>query len=502
MYSCGGLRRPRGDPRAGAADEARADLRRARARPRRPPARDRHRLGRARGPRRRDPGLPGDDDDDLARAARARRRARPRAGARRPGRGAADATIATSAGTYDKLVSIEMIEAVGWQYFRALLRQVRASSPGPSGAMFLQAIVIGDEPTSREGLAQLLQQAHLPRRLPALAGADHAAGRRQRDARRPLPRTSPTATPARWRSGASASTTPGRASAPRGYDERFSRLWNFYLALSEGGFRERRIRDLQMVLAKPGWSATEAMAIAYARSGSGDPLVLIHGLGGSRRIWEPVVDRLAAERDVIAVDLPGFGESAELAPDDGPPTPASLAATVADLCAELGIERPHVAGNSLGGWVALELAKAGSGALGLRDLPGRPLAAAAGAAAGRHPRRGRCGCGRCCRWRSPRRGSRAAAPAHHRRQARAAQPRRGEGADLRLARRPRLRRREPRDALARVRATPSWSRSRRRSPGAPRTGSSRRRGPSGCRPARATSSSRASGTRRPGTTRR
>ena len=34
------------------------------------------------------------------------------------------------------------------------------------------------------------------------------------------------------------------------------------------------------------------MAIAYARSGSGDPLILIHGLGGSRRIWEPVVDRL------------------------------------------------------------------------------------------------------------------------------------------------------------------------------------------------------------------
>ena len=69
----GRLRRPGRDPRAGAADEARADLRRARARPRRPPARDRHRLGRARGPRRRDPRLPGDDDDDLARAARLRR---------------------------------------------------------------------------------------------------------------------------------------------------------------------------------------------------------------------------------------------------------------------------------------------------------------------------------------------------------------------------------------------------------------------------------------------
>ena len=40
---------------------------------------------------------------------------------------------------------------------------------------------------------------------------------------------------------------------PLGYDERFARLWNFYLASSEAGFRERRIGDLQLVLAKPGW---------------------------------------------------------------------------------------------------------------------------------------------------------------------------------------------------------------------------------------------------------
>jgi len=103
------------------------------------------------------------------------------------------------------------------------------------------------------------------------------------------------------------------------------------------------------------------MAIAYTRAGSGDALVLIHGLGGSRRIWEPVVDRLAAERDVIAVDLPGFGESEPL-PADRPATAANLGATVAHLCAELGIERPHLAGNSLGAWSALELAKAGSAA--------------------------------------------------------------------------------------------------------------------------------------------
>jgi pimeloyl-ACP methyl ester carboxylesterase len=103
------------------------------------------------------------------------------------------------------------------------------------------------------------------------------------------------------------------------------------------------------------------MAIAYSRSGSGEPLVLIHGLGGSRRIWAPVIDRLAAERDVIAVDMPGFGESPEL-PAGTAPTAANLGAAIAHACAALGIERPHMAGNSLGAWAALELAKVGRAA--------------------------------------------------------------------------------------------------------------------------------------------
>ncbi len=101
------------------------------------------------------------------------------------------------------------------------------------------------------------------------------------------------------------------------------------------------------------------MAIAHSRAGSGEPLVLIHGLGGSRRIWEPVVDRLAADRDVIAVDLPGFGESPEL-PADLAPTAANLGTAIGELCAELGLARPHLAGNSLGAWAALELAKTGT----------------------------------------------------------------------------------------------------------------------------------------------
>jgi pimeloyl-ACP methyl ester carboxylesterase len=103
------------------------------------------------------------------------------------------------------------------------------------------------------------------------------------------------------------------------------------------------------------------VAIAHSRAGAGEPLVLIHGLGGSRRIWDPLLDRLTAERDVVAVDLPGFGESAPL-PDGVAPTAANLGLAVAELCADLGLRRPHLAGNSLGAWAALELAKSGAAA--------------------------------------------------------------------------------------------------------------------------------------------
>jgi pimeloyl-ACP methyl ester carboxylesterase len=96
----------------------------------------------------------------------------------------------------------------------------------------------------------------------------------------------------------------------------------------------------------------------HVRRGSGEPLLLIHPLGGELVVWEPVLDRLARERDVIALDLPGFGESPALA-DGAEPTPRALAGAVASLLDELGLGRAHVAGNSLGGWVALELAKAG-----------------------------------------------------------------------------------------------------------------------------------------------
>jgi pimeloyl-ACP methyl ester carboxylesterase len=97
----------------------------------------------------------------------------------------------------------------------------------------------------------------------------------------------------------------------------------------------------------------------YVRRGSGPALLLIHGLGGNLGIWNPVMDRLATERDVIAADLPGFGGSPMLDGATGQ-APGKMAVALAELCGELGVGRPHAAGNSLGAWVALEMAKQGS----------------------------------------------------------------------------------------------------------------------------------------------
>jgi pimeloyl-ACP methyl ester carboxylesterase len=90
---------------------------------------------------------------------------------------------------------------------------------------------------------------------------------------------------------------------------------------------------------------------------SGEPLVLLHGLGGSRAVWQPVIGLLDERRDPVALDLPGFGGAPRL-PNAVEPTAANLAAAIHRCCLELGLERPHVAGNSLGGWVALEMGRA------------------------------------------------------------------------------------------------------------------------------------------------
>jgi pimeloyl-ACP methyl ester carboxylesterase len=99
------------------------------------------------------------------------------------------------------------------------------------------------------------------------------------------------------------------------------------------------------------------MSLAYVRRGSGPPLVLIHGIGSQWQMWQPVLDRVSSEREVVALDLPGFGDSAPL---PGRPTVEALADAVGEFLDGIGLAGAHVAGNSLGGGVALAMARAGT----------------------------------------------------------------------------------------------------------------------------------------------
>jgi len=93
--------------------------------------------------------------------------------------------------------------------------------------------------------------------------------------------------------------------------------------------------------------------LAHDRFGAGEPLVLLHGLGSRREVWAPTVPALAAAYEVIAVDLPGFGESPRLHPGGV----HDLTEAVVEFCAQF--DRPHLAGNSMGGGIALELGRRG-----------------------------------------------------------------------------------------------------------------------------------------------
>jgi pimeloyl-ACP methyl ester carboxylesterase len=103
-------------------------------------------------------------------------------------------------------------------------------------------------------------------------------------------------------------------------------------------------------------TGSTAPGLHVHRVGAGEPLVLLHGLGESHIGWRPVIDALAREYDVLAIDLPGFGRSPAL-PTDVSPTAANLAAAIVHTLEELGIKDYHVAGYSLGARVAIQLAE-------------------------------------------------------------------------------------------------------------------------------------------------
>lgn len=96
--------------------------------------------------------------------------------------------------------------------------------------------------------------------------------------------------------------------------------------------------------------------LSLTRSGSGEPLLLLHGMGSSRRDFTAVLPELSAHFDLLNLDLPGVGESPHL--EQRPTVSALTDAVERSLDAE-GVGRVHVLGNSLGARIALELAVRG-----------------------------------------------------------------------------------------------------------------------------------------------
>ncbi|MFC9838981.1 alpha/beta fold hydrolase [Rhodococcus sp. NPDC127530] len=101
------------------------------------------------------------------------------------------------------------------------------------------------------------------------------------------------------------------------------------------------------------------MDLPHDIAGSGPTLVLVHGVVHRRQAWNALLDQLTPCRRVVTVDLPGHGESAAL--DDGPDMMDQLLEELSGFVRSVTPpgERPHVAGNSLGGWLSLALAARG-----------------------------------------------------------------------------------------------------------------------------------------------
>jgi len=103
------------------------------------------------------------------------------------------------------------------------------------------------------------------------------------------------------------------------------------------------------------WMTVAGRTVNIVDLGSGPAVVFVHGLAGSWQNWLENLPDLARENRVVALDLPGFGESAMPA---APISMAGYAAVVRELLQQLGIDRAAVVGNSMGGLVSLELALA------------------------------------------------------------------------------------------------------------------------------------------------
>jgi cyclopropane-fatty-acyl-phospholipid synthase len=173
-------------------------------------------------------------------------------------------------GSYDKLVSIEMVEAVGWEhldtYFAVCSERLR-----PDGTMLLQAIVHPERVFRVEKASNGFINRHVfpGGSLPSLAAIERSLARRTDLRSVGLEDITPhyARTLHLWRERFRAAWPELRT---LGYDERFRRMWDLYLAYCEAGFAERRIRDVQLQLAKPAFRAEQPLA-PLAPGGDAEP---------------------------------------------------------------------------------------------------------------------------------------------------------------------------------------------------------------------------------------
>lgn len=167
-------------------------------------------------------------------------------------------------GAYDKLVSIEMVEAVGHEFYEEYLRTCgRLLKPG--GAALIQAITIADQRYARarhdvDFIKKFIFPGSCIPSVTALVSAATAASDLRLAAY-----TDHTPHYARtlacWRDNCHANA---ERIAALGYNRSFQRMWDFYLAYCEGGFAERAISVGHLLFAKPGWRQSAHRMLGYA----------------------------------------------------------------------------------------------------------------------------------------------------------------------------------------------------------------------------------------------
>jgi cyclopropane-fatty-acyl-phospholipid synthase len=172
-------------------------------------------------------------------------------------------------GAYDKLASIEMIEAVGWRHFGTFF-ECCSRLLRPDGAMLLQAITIDDRAYEVEKASRSFMNTYIfPNGcLPSLEAIERAVEQRTDMRLVHLGDITPhyVQTLRHWRARFERNVPSLEG---LGYDERFRRIWRLYLAYCEAGFAERRIADLQLLLAKPRWLAPTEGRSAHGRALTG-----------------------------------------------------------------------------------------------------------------------------------------------------------------------------------------------------------------------------------------